>query len=195
MPTNVNDVIASSAYNKMQEYQTDAKADNNQVSMDDFWRLMAAQLQYQDMTNPMSNSEMMNQMTQMATMNAMNQVTSMISNFGIVINNLSQVTLTGYSTSMIGREVTVAVQDENGKVTGEKKGIVTGVDLTGAQYIYIDGEKYSLTQIMSVGEIPKKEDGDKVEKPEEVPGTGDEDKNDGADNGETPDAGEDKPVE
>lgn len=177
MPTDVSGILGQSAFNKLQEYQTDAKADNNQVSMDDFWQLMAAQLQYQDMTNPMSNSEMMNQMTQMATMNAMNQVTSMIANFGTVINNLSQVTLTGYSTSMIGREVTVAIQNEAGEVTGEKKGVVTGVDLTGAQYVYIDGEKYSLTQIMSVGEIPKKEEKpEETQKPEEVPGTGDTDK-------------------
>ena len=47
--------------------------------------------------------------------------------------------------------------DENGEVNGEKKGVVTGVDLTGGQFVYIDGEKYSLSQIMSVGDVPKNE--------------------------------------
>ena len=61
---------------------------------------------------------------------------------------------------MIGKEVTVAKVDESGKVTGEKKGVVTGVDLTGGQYIYIGEERYSLSQIMGIGEVPKKEDGD-----------------------------------
>ena len=100
------------------------------------------------MTNPMSNSEMMNQMTQMATMNAMTQVSNVDSPILVSFNNLSQVTLTSYSTGMIGREVTVATVDESGEVNGEeKKGVVTGVlDLTGGQYVYIDGEKYSLSQ-------------------------------------------------
>ena len=69
---------------------------------------------------------------------------------------------------MIGREVTVATVDENGKVNGEKKGVVTGVDLTGGQFVYIDGEKYSLSQIMSVGDVPKNEETTppETEKPE-----------------------------
>ena len=34
---------------------------SNTLTTDDYWKLMAAQLQYQDMNNPMDNSEMMNQ--------------------------------------------------------------------------------------------------------------------------------------
>lgn len=158
----------SQAFNDLYATQGKAESTNNEMSMDDFWKLMAAQLQYQDMTNPMSNSEMMNQMTQMATMNAMTQVSNAIANFGVVTNNLSQVTLTSYSIGMIGREVTVATTDENGKVNGETKGVVTGVDLTGGQSVYIDGKKYSLSQIMSAGEVPKTETPDT-----ETPGTED----------------------
>lgn len=150
----------SSLYNELMGTQTSATANNSEMTMDDFWKLMAAELQYQDMSNPMDNSEMMSQMTQMATMNAMTQISNAISNFGVVTNNLAQVTLTTYSTGLLGKEVTVATLDEAGKVNGEKKGVVTGIDLTGGQYVYIDGEKYSLSQIMSVGEVPKKEDGE-----------------------------------
>ena len=150
----------SNAFNNQYATQGAAEANNSEMSMDDFWQLMAAQLQYQDMTNPMSNSEMMNQMTQMAPMNAMTSVSNAIANFAVVTNNLAQVTLTSYSTGLIGKEVTVAKVDESGKVTGEKKGVVTGVDLTGGQYIYIGEERYSLSQIMGIGEVPKKEDGD-----------------------------------
>lgn len=170
----VSDVTGKSqALNDQYPRQTEAVPNNSEMSMDDFWQLMAAQLQYQDLSNPMSNSEMMNQMTQMATMNAMTEVSNAVANFAVVTNNLSQVTLTGYSTGMIGKEVTVATLDESGKVNGEKTGVVTGVDLTGAQYVYIDGEKYALTQIMSVGDVPKKEDTeekpDSGDKPEEKP--------------------------
>ena len=137
------------------QYYTASSNEKNTLTIESYFKLLAAQLKNQDMTNPMSNSEMMNQMTQMATMNAMTQVSNAIANFGVVTNNLSQVTLTSYSTGMIGREVTVATVDESGEVNGEKKGVVTGVDLTGGQYVYIDGEKYSLSQIMSVGDVPK----------------------------------------
>ncbi len=150
---------SSNLYNELLATQTSAVADNSQMSMDDFWQLLAAQLQYQDMTNPMSNSEMMSQMTQMATMNAMSQVSNAVANFATVTNNLSQVTLTSYSTGLLGKEVTVATLDDDGKVIGEEKGVVTGVDLTGAQSVYVNGKKYSLSQIMSVGEVP--EEGEK----------------------------------
>ena len=150
----------SNMYNELLGTQTNAVANNSEMSMDDFWKLMAAQLQYQDLSNPMSNSEMMNQMTQMATMNAMTSVSDAIANFSIVTNNLAQVTLTTYSTGLLGKEVTVAELDEKGKVIGEIKGVITGIDLTGGQYVYIGEERYSLSQIMSVGDVPKKEDGD-----------------------------------
>lgn len=152
---------SSSMFNELLTTQTSAVPNNSDMSMDDFWQLLAAQLQYQDMSNPMSNSEMMSQMTQMATMNAMTEVSNAVANFAVVTNNLAQVTLTSYSTGLLGKEVTVATLDATGKVNGETKGVVTGVDLTGSQSIYVDGKKYSLSQIMSVGDVPKESDADK----------------------------------
>ncbi len=150
----------SSVYNQYLQTQTDAVSTNGTLSMDDFWQLLAAELRYQDMTNPMSNSEMMAEMTQMSTMSTMNSVSTAIANFATVTNNLSQTILTQYSTGMIGREVTVAITDDDGNVTDKHKGVVTGVDLTSSQYVYIDGEKYELSQIMSVGEIPEEKKDD-----------------------------------
>lgn len=148
-------------YDSTQTSQTSA-ASNNTLTMDDYWKLMAAQLQYQDMTNPMDNSEMMSQMTQMSSMSAMEKLSEAIANFSTVTNNLSTVTLTTYSTGLLGKEVTIAIPDPNGekdengqtKVT-YKKGAVTGVDLTGATSVYVDGKKYELSQVMSVGDVPE----------------------------------------
>ena len=159
----VSDVLKSDAaqyqYDATKASQTDAVANGGDLSMDDFWKLMAAQLQYQDPTNPMSNSDMMNQMTQMATMNAMTQVTDAVAKFATVSNNLAQVTLTTYSTGLLGKEVTVAITNADGEVTGTKKGLVTGVDLTGATAVYIDGKKYDLSQVMGIGDVPVKNPG------------------------------------
>ena len=163
----IEDVLKSDAaqyqYDATKASQTNAVA-NKDMTMDDFWKLMAAQLQYQDPMNPMSNSDMMNQMTQMATMNAMTQVTDAVSKFATVSNNLSQVTLTTYSTGLLGKEVTVAITNDDGDITGTKKGVVTGVDLTGATAVYIDGKKYELSQVMGIGDAPVKlKDEDKTE--------------------------------
>ncbi len=135
---------------------------SNTLTTDDYWKLMAAQLQYQDMTNPMDNSEMMNQMTQMSSMSTMEKLSEAVANFSTVTNNLSTVTLTSYSTGLLGKEVTVAVPDPNGEKDEDgktkltyTKGKVTGVDLTGATSVYVDGRKYELSQVMSVGDVPE----------------------------------------
>ena len=162
----VSDVLQSDAakyqYDAAKATQTDAVANGGDLSIDDFWKLMAAQLQYQDPMNPMSNSEMMNQMTQMSSMSAMSKLTEAVANFSTVTNNLSTVTLTTYSTGLLGKEVTVAIPDPNGEKDKDgnvkmtyKKGTVTGVDLTGATAVYVDGKKYELSQVMSVGEVPE----------------------------------------
>lgn len=157
-------------YDATKATQTSAVANGSDMTMDDFWKLMAAQLQYQDPMNPMSNSDMMNQMVQMASMNAMTQVSDAVSKFATVSNNLSQVTLTTYSTGLLGKEVTVAITNDDGDITGTKKGTVTGVDLTGATAVYIDGTKYELSQVMGIGDVPIKikDSEDKTDKEDET---------------------------
>lgn len=165
---NVKSNAAQYLYDATKSTQTTAVANNSDMTMDDFWQLLAAELKYQDMTDPMSNSEMMNQMTQMGSMNAMSQLSDAIASIATVTNNLSQVTLTTYSTGLLGKEVTIAitekVKDANGeeteKIVDKIKGVVTGVDLTGATAVYVNGKKYELSQVMAVGDVPEdKEDG------------------------------------
>ena len=43
---------------------------------------------------------------------------------------------------------------------------MTGVDLTGATAVYIDGKKYELSQVVGIGDVPSKDD-DKTEKPDD----------------------------
>lgn len=156
MAVNLNSDVASGLYNAALETQAGAKSDNSTLSIDDFWTLIAAELKYQDMSNPMDNAAMMEQITQMSSMSTMNSMATAISNFSTVINNLSSVTLTTYSTGLLGKEVTVVTKtDKDGKVVETTKGIVTGVDLTGATSVYVDGKKYELSNIMSIGDVPK----------------------------------------
>ena len=153
MPVSGVSNLASSLYNETLATQTSATSSAYSLELDDFFQLLAAQLQYQDMNSPMSNSEMMNQMTQMASMSAMSQLSDAIAQIASVTNNQSELMLTTYSTNMLGKEVTIATVNDDGEVTGEIKGVVSGVDLTDGQYVYVNGSRYSISQIMAVGNV------------------------------------------
>lgn len=186
MAVNLNSDVASGLYNASLATQAEAKSDKSTLSTDDFWTLIAAELKYQDMSNPMDNAAMMEQITQMSNMSTMNSMATAIANFSTVINNLSSVTLTTYSTGLLGREVTVVTKtDEEGKVVETKKGIVTGVDLTGATSVYVDGKKYELSSIMAIGDVPKVDTDDKTDSTDKTEDTDDKtdstDKTEGTD--------------
>lgn len=169
MAVNLNSDVASGLYDASLATQAGAKSDNSTLSTEDFWKLIAAELKYQDMSDPMDNAAMMEQITQMSSMSTMNSMANAISNFSTVINNLSSVTLTTYSTGLLGREVTIVTKtDENGKVVETTKGVVSGVDLTGATSVYVDGKKYELANIMAIGDVPEVKTDDNSEDAEKV---------------------------
>lgn len=118
------------------------------MDMDAFLKLLAAQLQNQDVMNPMGNNEFMEQMVQMATVTAMNTFTD--------------ISMQTYAASLVGKEITVAEVDKNNEIT-EIYGKVTGAGLYGGeQVVFINNDKsYYLSQIMAVGKLPpKKEEGE-----------------------------------
>lgn len=114
------------------------------LEMDDFLALLVKQLQNQDMMNPMDETAFMNQMAQMATVQAMNTFTD--------------VSVTTYAASLVGKDVTVAELDSKGEMA-EIQGLVTGAAVYGGEHvIFVNGKSYSLTQIMAIGKLPPKED-------------------------------------
>lgn len=117
------------------------------LGINDFYKLLAAQLQNQTMDNAMENSEMMNQMTQMTMMQAMQ-------NMSVTINDLSVANKTSYAASMIGRTATFATITEDGELGEDVTGVITSVDLS--KYVfYLDGDKekaYPMNQLMSLHE-------------------------------------------
>ncbi|MBC5744604.1 hypothetical protein FMM74_013730 [Lachnospiraceae bacterium MD308] len=132
-----------------------AVSDTQELTMTDFYKLMAAEMKYQDPDNPMDTSELMAQMVQSKMITAMAQMTS--------------TSIITYATSMLGKEVTVAEVDAQGRGTGEyTKGTITGVSLAGeSPTVFMGDKEYKMSQIMSVGdvkmqEVPDKED-DKTE--------------------------------
>ena len=156
--------------------------DKNTITMTGFFQLLATQLQNQDMTNPMDNSEIMAQMTQMAMVQAMTTMTD-------TMKNSSAINTQTYAAGLVGQEVTMAVTQKN--IYGQEEPVdvkyakVEWVNFTsGDPTIKLEGDdkEYNLVHLVGMGKEPNPfgtpetdEDGDKddsgedgsVGKPEE----------------------------
>ncbi len=111
---------------------------NNLLGVDDFFKLMVAQLSNQDMFNTVDDTQFIAQMAQFSMVQALSE--------------LSQASATAYSVSLIGKEATVATTGTDGKLQVHT-GIVESVILYGGSpQISIDGEKYALSSVMEVKE-------------------------------------------
>ena len=144
--------------------------DKNTITMNSYFKLLAAQLQNQDMTNPMDNSEMMAQMTQMALVQSMSAMTESIS-------TSTAVSTQTYAAGLVGQRVTVAVTETN--AYGQDKGVdvkygdVESVNFVGGTPVFRlkgDDKDYPLSYLLGMGEIPNpydkkdgNEEGDKEE--------------------------------
>ena len=116
--------------------QNTTKTSSNSLDMDDFFKLMVAQLSNQDMNNPMDNSQFIAQMAQFSMVQA--------------LSDLSAMSSTTYSVGLIGKEVTVAQSNQDGTLSSVT-GIVEGVTLyNGAAKVVVDGSSYDLTSVMIV---------------------------------------------
>ncbi len=135
---------------KAQEMKQKTKSNTKtELNMDDFMKLLVKQLQNQDMMNPMDEAAFMNQMTQMATVQAMNTFTD--------------ISVTTYAASLVGKEITVAEKGTDGKVN-EIVGTVSAAAIYGGeQVVFINGKSYYLTQVMAVGKLPPPEEKPKPE--------------------------------
>lgn len=157
--------------------------DKNTISMTGFFQLLATQLQNQDMSNPMDNSEIMAQMTQMAMVQSMTAMND-------AMKNSTAVNTQTYAAGLVGQEVTMAVTTENayGQETpiDVKYAKVEWVNFTsGNPTIKIEGDdkEYQLTHLVGMGRVPNpfksSSEGDDVDDKDDVDNEGDEDETEG----------------
>lgn len=144
----INSYMTSIPYNgstKASDKQvTSETAGKSYLEMDDFFKLLAAQLQNQDMTSPMDQSEFMNQLTMMSTIRAIDEITN--------------VSVISYAASLVGKDVTIGDVDKDGKIN-EVYGTVTATGVyAGEQVVFVEGKSYTLSKIMAVGKLPKPEE-------------------------------------
>lgn len=129
------------------------------LTMEDFFKLMVAQLTNQNMFDPVDDTQFLMQMAQFSMVQALSE--------------MNQASITAYSVSLIGKEATVAQMGEDGTVQIHT-GIVDSVILyNGTPQITIDGQRYALSSVMEVREpniiIPPSAENSEASGAEEVP--------------------------
>ncbi len=143
----------SSLYNAngVKNKNTTEKSSGTSLGIDDFLRLLAAQLANQDMMNPSSDTEFIAQLAQFSSLQSMDALAKMAS--------MNQV------TSLVGKKVVVATYDKNNKLETDE-GIVEKVTLFGSSIkIFVNGKEYDYSNVMeikepSIVEPEKPEDGE-----------------------------------
>ena len=115
-----------------------SSAGTTNLTIDDFFTLMIAQLKNQDMYNTTDNSEFIAQMAQFSMVQA--------------LSDLSSMSQTAYSVNLVGKEATVAYTDEISGELFSTTGTVESVNLfNGEAEVVINGTPYALSSVMKVG--------------------------------------------
>jgi len=106
------------------------------LSVNDFFDMMIAQLTNQDFMNPVDDTQYLAQMAQFSTMQEM--------------MDLCQYSKQNYVMSMLGKELTIG-KNMIGGSTGSVTGVVEKIALEDDEYkIYIDGKPYDLNKVTQI---------------------------------------------
>ncbi len=168
--------------------------DNSSLTFEDMLLLMVTQLQNQTIDNQADTNDMMNQLIQMTVMQAMTEISTQV-------EEMTQANVMSYAASLVGKEVTVGVYNQETKKIEEIVGTVTATGIyDGMNVIFIGDKSYTLSSVMAVGRLPSKpdtEDPDGTENPDDVEKPGDTENPDGVEGGGgAPDASDpNKPLE
>jgi flagellar basal-body rod modification protein FlgD len=120
-----------------------ANSSDDKLSLDmtDFLTLMITELTNQSIDETADTSDMLNQMVMMQMVQA--------------LVNMTEAQGMSYSTSLVGKEVTVADYDSNNNLQ-EVVGTVTGVGtIDGEQVLFIGEDYYSMSNLLAVGRLPE----------------------------------------
>lgn len=128
----ISSVDSSNLYNS----NTIENESDSTLGIDDFLKLLAAQLSNQDMMSDDSNTEFIAQLAQFSSVQAM--------------DNMSKIAGMTQSTDLIGKTITVAKNLSTGQVYVDK-GVVDKVVIDGdTSIIYVNGEEYSYSDVQSI---------------------------------------------
>ena len=123
-----------------------------------FLNLMLQQLKNQDPTQPTDNTEWLSQLAQYSSLEQMTQMNTGLTNcmnyISAMYNDMAMNAEITQTLSMVGKEVTITVPDENdSSKTTEVTGKVTEANFKdGTGKVKVNGEYYSISNITSIRE-------------------------------------------
>lgn len=131
---------------------TEPRKAGDNLGKDDFLKLLITQLQNQDPSNPMDNSEFI---AQMATFSTLEQMVNIGTKLDTMIENNKQTSLVQYS-SFVGKEVDWQSIDESGEeaVIDQGTGVIESVQFKDNQVSFLleDGTKLEPANISQVNQ-------------------------------------------
>jgi flagellar basal-body rod modification protein FlgD len=113
----------------------------NELTMSDFIKMMVAELENQDPTNPMSNTEMLQQISQMRSITSNDRLTN-----GVESLTLGQALST--ASSLIGKTVT-GVNTLNEEITGKVDKVTIE---NGEAKLYVGSSIIKVSNVTAIGE-------------------------------------------
>lgn len=148
----ISNVLSTPQLNTARNTQVSSQ---NQFSSDTFYKLLSAQLQYQDPMESMDNTQMILQMSQFATIEQLNNLNEQ---FGVFM----EMSTVQDGAALVGKEVRIGLDDDTTIV-----GTVDKVGFSSAEtLIQIDGKYYEMWRIIEIGEptTPTVENGEESTK-------------------------------
>ena len=127
--------LAVDTFNK--SLATNGRQASQELGKDDFLKLLITQLQNQDPTSPMENTEFI---AQMAQFSSLEQMTNMSTEFTKLANMLNS----GEAVSLLGRSVEVSSGESS--ISGVVEAVTRGTN----PRIKVNGMLYSMDQINAV---------------------------------------------
>ena len=127
--------LAVDTFNK--SLAVNGRTASQELGKDDFLKLLIAQLQNQDPTSPMENTEFI---AQMAQFSSLEQMTNMSTEFTKLANMLNS----GEAVSLLGKSVEVASGESS--ISGVVEAVTRGTN----PQIKVNGMLYSMDQINAV---------------------------------------------
>lgn len=120
------------------------KSSESSLGMDDFLKLLAAQLANQDMMNPSTDTDFIAQMAQFSSLQSM--------------DSMAKMTSFNQSTSLVGKYVVVATYEKGTTELTKTEGYVEKVNLFGKEpMIVINGKEYTYSNVMEIRTAPVEE--------------------------------------
>lgn len=109
----------------------------NELGKDDFLKLLVAELQHQDPTNPMQDRDFIAQMSQMSSLEQMNNISSGFLKLNSLINSMS-------ASELLGKDV--EINDGTSQIKGTVESVIKG------EYpqVLVGGKYFDYSQVQKV---------------------------------------------